>query len=116
MASSSNILPKGDLTAVGFMVTSAAWMAVGALMGLTSATELIAPDLLGNLAWIVFGRVRAIHTNLVLFGFVVPGLLASAFYFFPRLLKTELYSEYLGLLSVLIWNFSLLTMLISCLC
>ena len=73
-------------------------------MGLFGATKLIAPDWLGNFGWLVFGRVRPIHVNLVLFGFVTPGLLASAFYFTPRLLRTHLYSEKLGVVTVLLWN------------
>jgi cytochrome c oxidase cbb3-type subunit 1 len=73
-------------------------------MGLLSATKLIAPDWLGNFGWLVFGRIRPIHVNLVLFGFVTPGLLASAFYFTPRLLRTNLYSEKLGIATVLLWN------------
>jgi len=73
-------------------------------MGLLGATKLIAPDWLGNFGWLVFGRVRPIHVNLVLFGFVTPGLLASAFYFTPRLLRTNLYSEKLGIVTVLLWN------------
>ena len=93
-----------DRTARGFCLTSAFWMVVATLAGLTIATELIAPDLLGNISWLVFGRVRPIHVNLVLFGFVTPGLLASAFYFMPRLLSTELYSEKLGVASVALWN------------
>ena len=66
-------------TARGFCATSAFWMAIATLFGLTTAIELIAPDLLGNIPWLVFGRIRPIHTNLVIFGFVTPGLLAVAF-------------------------------------
>jgi cytochrome c oxidase cbb3-type subunit 1/cytochrome c oxidase cbb3-type subunit I/II len=79
-------------------------MVIATLAGLTSATELMAPDISGNVSWLVFGRVRPIHVNLVLFGFVTPGLLASAFYFIPRLLRTELYSEKLGVIALALWN------------
>ena len=83
------------------------------LMGLTGATELIAPNLSHNISWLVFGRVRPIHVNLVLFGFVTPGLLASAFYFLPRLLQTEIYSERLGLITAGLWNITLVAAVIS---
>ena len=89
-------------TALGFCLTSAFWMVVATFMGLLAATELIAPDLSGSLGWITFGRVRPVHINLVLFGFVTPGLLAAAFYYFPRLLRTEVYSEKIGVLNVLL--------------
>ena len=65
-------------------------MMVGTSMGLLGATELIAPDLLENVGWLVFGRIRPIHINIVLFGFVTPGLLSAAFYYVPRLLRTPL--------------------------
>jgi cytochrome c oxidase cbb3-type subunit 1 len=88
-------------------------MAMATLMGLAGATELIAPDLSHNISWLVFGRVRPIHVNLVLFGFVTPGLLASAFYFLPRLLQTEIYSERLGLMTAGLWNITLVAAVIS---
>ncbi len=88
-------------------------MVIATFMGLLGATELIAPDLLGNIGWLVFGRVRPIHVNLVLFGFVTPALLGSAFYFVPRLLRTELYSEKLGLFTVIVWNITLVSVVVS---
>jgi cytochrome c oxidase cbb3-type subunit 1 len=60
-------------------------MMVATFYGLLGATELVAPDLTENMGGIVFGRVRPTHVNLVLFGFVTPGLLSAAFYFIPRI-------------------------------
>ena len=101
------------LTAKGFCLTSAVWMMVATLIGLVAAIELVAPDLTANIAWLLFSRLRPIHVNLVLFGFVTPGLLASAFYFVPRLLRTGLYSEKLGILTVVLWNIALVALMIS---
>jgi len=100
-------------TAKGFILTSAFWMTVATLAGLLGATELIAPDALGNISHIVFGRLRPIHVNLVLFGFVTPGLLAASFYFVPRLLRTPLYSEILGILTVFLWNAALVSIVVT---
>ncbi len=101
------------LTAKGFCLTSAFWFVVATSMGLLGATELMAPDLTENIGWLVFGRVRPIHVNLVLFGFVTPGLLSAAFYYVPRLLRTELYSEKLGFITVLAWNVTLVFAVVS---
>lgn len=101
------------LTAKAFCLTSAFWMVVATSMGLLGATELIAPDLTENISWLVFGRVRPIHVNLVLFGFVTPGLLSAAFYYVPRLLRTELYSEKLGFITALAWNATLVFAVVS---
>ena len=100
-------------SAKGFFLTSAFWMVVATFMGLLGATELIAPDLLENIGWLVFGRVRPVHINLVLFGFVTPGLLAAAFYYLPRLLRTRLYSERLGVITVIAWNIMLIATVVS---
>ena len=100
-------------TAKGFCLTSAFWMMVATFYGLLGATELIAPDLTANIGGIVFGRVRPTHVNLVLFGFVTPGLLGAAFYFFPRLLRTELYSEKLGVATAVCWNLALVGVVAS---
>lgn len=53
------------------------------------------------------------HINLVLFGFVTPGLLASACYFVPRLLRTRLYSEKLGIVTVILWNIALVSVAVT---
>jgi len=111
-----NLTPPDNasyLTAKGFCLTSAVWMMVATLIGLVAAIELVAPDLTANIAWLLFSRLRPIHVNLVLFGFVTPGLLASAFYFVPRLLRTGLYSEKLGILTVVLWNIALVALMIS---
>ena len=96
-----------NTTAKGFALTSGFWMMVATFYGLLGATELVAPDLTANMGGIVFGRVRPTHVNLVLFGFVTPGLLSAAFYFIPRLLRTRLYSERLGVITVIAWNAAL---------
>jgi len=106
-------MTQNYLTAKGFCLTSAFWFVVATSMGLLGATELIAPDLTENIGWLVFGRIRPIHVNLVLFGFVTPGLLSAAFYYVPRLLRTELYSEKLGFVTVLAWNVTLVFAVVS---
>lgn len=113
MAGESQAMTQNYATAKGFCITSAFWMVVATFMGLLGATELIAPDLLENVGWLSFGRVRPIHINLVLFGFVTPGLLSSAFYYVPKLLRTDLYSEKLGKITVVAWNVMLVAAVVS---
>ena len=91
-------------TVKGFLLSSAIWLVVGTSLGFIDATHLAAPELLGNIAWIVFGRVRPMHTNIVIFGFAGSALLGSAIYMVPVLSRMPLFSERLGKLSVWIWN------------
>ena len=113
MTTNATSAPPTYMTAKGFCLTAGFWMTVATFMGLLGATELIAPDLTENIGWIVFGRVRPIHVNLVLFGFVTPGLLAAAFYYLPRILRTELFSEMLGVVTVVLWNLVLIGVVVT---
>ena len=104
MSSPENEMPKTYKTAKAFCLTSAFWFTMATSAGMIGAGYLMAPDFMANIEWIHFGRIRPIHVNINLFGFVTPGLLAAAFYFLPRLLRTELYSEKLGIVSCVLWN------------
>jgi cytochrome c oxidase cbb3-type subunit 1/cytochrome c oxidase cbb3-type subunit I/II len=104
LSTAEESIPHGYQTVKAFALTSAAWFAIATTFGLTAATYLIAPDFLANIEYIHFGRMRPMHINAVLFGFVTPGLIAAAFYYLPRLMKTRLYSEKLGVLSAVFWN------------
>jgi cytochrome c oxidase cbb3-type subunit 1/cytochrome c oxidase cbb3-type subunit I/II len=102
-----NKIHHSDRTARAFTLTSAVWFAFATTFGMIGAGYLIAPDFLANIEYVHFGRIRPMHVNAVLFGFVTPGLLASAFYYLPRLMKTPLYSETLGVFSAIFWNLTL---------
>ena len=86
------------------MLTSAFWFAAATSFGMIGAGYLIAPDFMANIEYIHFGRARPMHINAVLCGFVTPGLLAAAFYYFSNLLRTELFSEKLGVFTAVFWN------------
>src|SRR4030042_28271 len=109
----TDIQSKGYLTAKGFCITSALWFVIATFVGLLAATKLVAPDFLGSTGWTSFGRLRPIHVNLVLFGFVTPGLFSSPFYLIPRLLRAELYSDKLGVFTVLLWNLVLVGTMVT---
>lgn len=93
-----------------YFVTAAVWMVVAVTAGLLAAIELVAPDALGNIPWLLFGRLRPIHTNLMLFGWVSAGLIGGVLYIVPRVLGTTLWSERLGNLSM--WAFNIFLVLV----
>ena len=99
--------PYGTVKA--FFLSAAVWFVIGPLIGFIDATHLVAPDLLGNISWLVFGRTRPMHTNVVIFGFVGTALLGSAFYLVPTLLRSPLYSERLGKFSLWVWNLTIIS-------
>jgi len=103
-------------TVKGFFLSAAVWFVIGTVVGFIDATHLAAPELLGNIPWLVFGRTRAMHTNLVIFGFVGSSLLGAAIYLVPHLVRAELYSERLGRLTLWLWNLTILVGTITLAC
>ncbi len=84
----------------GFAFSAIFWLAVGLLVGLWLAAEMVLPSL--NLApWLSFGRLRVVHTNGLVFGFALAGIFACSYYMlvkltrsplaFPRIARAHLY-------------------------
>ena len=94
-------------TVNGFFVTSASWFVGATVAGIIMAIALVAPDFIRNIPWLVFGRIRPIHTNVMIFGFVGSALLGASHYLVPALVRAPLYSERIGRITLWIWNLSL---------
>ena len=75
-----------------WFISSAVWFFIGTLEGFIDATHLTAPELLGNIPFIVFSRVRPMHTNTMIYGFAGAGLIGSCVYLVPALVRAPLFS------------------------
>lgn len=91
-----------------FIVSGMAWMAIGTTFGLLGGIALAAPDAMQNIPWLVFGRVRPAHVNLVAVGFVPMTLVGAGLYLIPALLRTPLQGERWANLAMWVWNLALL--------
>ncbi|OFY51815.1 MAG: cytochrome C oxidase Cbb3 [Bacteroidetes bacterium GWF2_41_31] len=92
-----------------FLWATVIWGVVGMLVGLIAALELIFPQMSGNLPWLVYSRIRPLHTNAVIFAFVGNGIFTAVYYSMPRLLKTPMYSKLLG--GIHFWGWQLIIVL-----
>jgi cbb3-type cytochrome c oxidase subunit I len=95
--------------ALAFLVAGTVWFVVGASYGLLDAIHLAAPEFFNNFGPLAFGRMRPIHVDTVLFGFVTTTLIGCGLYYVPAMLKVALWSEPLGWLSALLWNLTILS-------
>ena len=89
------------------------WGVLGMGMGVYLAAQLVWPELSFDLPWTTFGRLRPIHTNLVIFAFGGSALLASSFYVVQRTSRVRLISDGLANFVYWGWQISILTMVIS---
>lgn len=86
-----------------FAIATILWGFVGMLVGVIIATQLYFPWLelefagLNKLMYetkiLIFGRLRPLHTNAVIFAFVGNGIFMGVYYSLPRLLKTPMWSK-----------------------
>ncbi|MBK6544491.1 MAG: cytochrome-c oxidase, cbb3-type subunit I [Saprospiraceae bacterium] len=87
-----------------FAMASIFWGAVGMLLGVVIAFQLVFPALNFDLQFLTYGRVRPVHTNAVIFAFVGNGIFTAIYYSLPRLLKTSMWSNKLSKIHFWGWQ------------
>jgi cytochrome c oxidase cbb3-type subunit 1 len=73
-----------------FIAFACMWLLVGSVAGLVSSIKLHEPDWLTSQAWMTFGRMRRVHLNAVLYGWITNAGLGVILWVLPRLLRTAL--------------------------
>ena len=87
-----------------FAVMSVVWAVVGMLVGLFIAAELIWPALSFDIPWLTYGRLRALHTNAVIFAFGGCALFATSYYIVQRTCHVRLFAGRLAGLTFWGWQ------------
>ncbi len=87
-----------------FSVMALVWGLLGMTAGLYAALELAYPLLNMGIAEITFGRLRPVHTTLVIFGFGGSALFATSYYVVQRTCQTRLYSDLLANITFWGWQ------------
>ncbi len=87
-----------------FLYASLFWLIIGTGVGVIAAAKMAYPHFLGEYGWLQFGRLRAVHTNAVLYGWLSLSFIAIMFYMAQDLLRTPLYSARLGYAAFALWN------------
>jgi cytochrome c oxidase cbb3-type subunit I/II len=86
-----------------FAYATILWGAVGMLVGLWIALQLIFPSL--NITqYFSFGRIRPLHTNAVIFAFVGNGIFMGVYYSLQRLCKARMFSDKLSYIHFWGWQ------------
>ncbi|HIH2763594.1 MAG TPA: cytochrome-c oxidase, cbb3-type subunit I [Candidatus Azoamicus sp.] len=89
------------------------WGIIGMAIGVFIASELVWPDLNNGISWLSFGRLRPLHTNVVIFGFGATALMATSFYVAQRTCQTTLAFKNLASFVFWGWQFVLILALIT---
>ncbi len=89
-----------------FAIATALWGAVGMLVGVIVALQLVFPALNFDLAQTTYGRLRPLHTNAVIFAFVGNGIFMGVYYSLQRLCKARMWSDRLS--NIHFWGWQLI--------
>ena len=85
-----------------FAIMTVVWGILGMSLGVFIAAQLVWPDLNLGLEWTSFGRLRPLHTNLVIFAFGGCALLGTSYYVVQRTCQTRLISD--GMAAFTFWG------------
>jgi cytochrome c oxidase cbb3-type subunit 1 len=98
-----------DTTAKWFMMSAITYFFIVGIIALTIAAKFVWPQLLGSVSILTYGRLRPLHVNGMLFGWLLAADMGLAYYIIPRLCGVKLWSEKLGVVTAVIWNIIVLS-------
>jgi len=96
-----------------FAVMALVWGVLGMTAGTYIAAELAFPFLNFDIAEITFGRLRPVHTTLVIFGFGGSALFATSYYVVQRTCQTRLWGETMSKITFWGWQAAILGGILS---
>ena len=90
-----------------FTIASVFWAVIGMAAGVYVAAELVWPTIDFGYPGLSFGRLRTVHTNLVLFGFGVSALIGTSFYSVQRTSHVRLFLPRLAWFIFFAWQLAI---------
>lgn len=102
-----------DLTAKWFLASSISYFFIVGIVALIIAAKFVWPSLLGTVPMLTYGRLRPLHVNGMLFGWLLAADMGLVYYIVPRLCGVKLWSEKLGLATAILWNAIILGAVVS---
>ena len=97
----------------GFAVMSVIYGVVGMLVGVIIAAQLTWPELNMGVEWLVYSRLRPLHTSAVIFAFGGSALFATSYYVVQRTCHTKLFAGKLAWFTFWGWNAVILLVVIT---
>src|SRR5690554_6089263 len=87
-----------------FTIAALVWGIIGMSMGVLIASQLFWPSMNLDFAWSHFGRLRPLHTNLVIYGFGGSALIGTSYYVVQRTCQARLISDRLAAFTFWGWQ------------
>jgi cytochrome c oxidase cbb3-type subunit 1 len=98
-----------DTTVKCFLLSSVSYFGIVGIVALIIAAKFVWPEFLGTISYFTYGRMRPLHVNGMLFGWLLAADIGLAYYIIPRLCGVKLWSEKLGVATSILWNIIILS-------
>jgi cytochrome c oxidase cbb3-type subunit 1 len=102
-----------DTTAKWFLLSSVTYFFIVGIIAIVIAAKFVWPELLGTIPAFSYGRLRPLHVNGMLFGWLLAADMGLTFYLVPRLCGVPLWSEKLGVATAALWNVIVLAAVVA---
>ncbi len=102
-----------DATARAFILSSIGYFFIVGIVALLVAAKFLWPSFLGTIPMLTYGRLRPLHVNGMLFGWLLAADMGLMYYVVPRLCGVKLWSEKFGLATAALWNVIILGAVVS---
>jgi cytochrome c oxidase cbb3-type subunit 1 len=109
----SPVVVHEDTTAKWFLISSVMYFVIVGIIAVTIAAKFVWPSLLGTVQYLTYGRLRPLHVNGMLFGWLLAADMGLAYFIVPRLCGVKLWSEKLGIATAALWNVIILGAVVS---
>ncbi|QLF94570.1 cytochrome-c oxidase, cbb3-type subunit I [Pseudomonas sp. ABC1] len=96
-----------------FILMTIVWGVLGMCTGVLIAAQLVWPELNFDTPWLSFGRLRPLHTSLVIFGFAGSAQFAASYYAVQRTCQARLFSDGLAAFTFWGWQATIVIMLVT---
>ncbi|MFD2192273.1 cbb3-type cytochrome c oxidase subunit I [Pistricoccus aurantiacus] len=100
----SRMTPAWRRLLLTMFVTAVLWLVFGSVFGVIASLKMHLPDWLTGSAPMTFGRMRTMHLNSVIYGFLSVGGIGAAMWLVPTIFKTSLERVELAMGGAILWN------------
>ena len=101
-AAADDAREDGDRVVRAHLTVAAVFLVLAVSAASIAAIQLIAPGVGAGVPPLSYGRVAAMATNLLLYGWLVPGFLAGAYFVLPRVSEREFVGKGLATVSLVV--------------
>lgn len=96
-----------------FYTSAVVWLLIGTLLAFLTSFKMHAPDLLGGVSFLTWGRIRPAHMNAMVFGWASMAGIGTSIWLMARLCRTTLRHPLLLVAGAGFWNLGVMMGLVG---